>query len=150
MDGDSGMNSVTFTVPGEPKGKGRPRVGMRGKKPIMYTPPETVEYENKIAAAASAANPSGGLFAGPVRLEIRIFHPIRDSWPKKKQEAARAGQMVPTMKVDIDNALKAVCDALNGVLWLDDVQVVNVGMSKRFSDTPRLEITVTELPLFGV
>lgn len=144
------MTSISFTVPGEPKGKGRPRVGMRGKKPIMFTPPETVEYQEKIAFAAFAASNEGKLFVGPVRLELRIFHPIRESWPKKKQEAARSGQMVPTMKPDADNVLKAVCDALNGVLWVDDVQVVNVGMSKRFSDTPRLEISVTELPLFGV
>lgn len=146
------MASISFTVPGEPKGKGRPRVGMRGKKPIMYTPPETVAYEERIMEEALLAmdRELAAKIHGPVRLELRIFHPIRESWPKKKQEAARAGQMVPTMKPDADNVLKAVCDALNGVLWLDDVQVVSVGMSKRFSDTPRLEITVTELPLFGV
>jgi Holliday junction resolvase RusA-like endonuclease len=36
---------VKFTVPGRPIPKGRPRLGIRGRKAYVYTPPETREYE---------------------------------------------------------------------------------------------------------
>lgn len=45
---------------------------------------------------------------------------------------------------DIDNLTKAVLDALNGVTWKDDRQIVALHAEKRLSDVPHIELWITE------
>jgi Holliday junction resolvase RusA-like endonuclease len=127
---------ITMVVEGEPQGKGRPRAASRGGFVSMYTPKKTKDYEQLIATEARASMQGRALIEGPVSVEMEMYHAIRKSWTKKKREMARIGKVVPTIKIDVDNCLKVFCDALNGVVWKDDVQVVNVTISKRFSDEP--------------
>ncbi|MNH47634.1 Endodeoxyribonuclease RusA [compost metagenome] len=49
------------------------------------------------------------------------------------------------MKCDADNCIKAVCDALNGVVWRDDVQVVKLFLTKKFSAVPGVTVRVVPL-----
>lgn len=47
---------------------------------------------------------------------------------------------------DIDNPLKLMHDALNGILWNDDAQIVEEHLYKRIdADSPRVEISVWEV-----
>ena len=48
--------------------------------------------------------------------------------------------MLPSRKPDIDNVMKIVLDALNGVAYKDDSRVVRVEAQKIYGDIPRLEI----------
>lgn len=131
------MTSTLFVcVPGDPVGKGRARVRMMGKVPMLYTPKATVEYEQLVAHEASMSMRGMPIFEGPVELKLQIFMPIPVSYTKSKKAAARLGKLVPTKKPDLDNVLKAICDAFNGVVWIDDTQVVDCHVSKRFSDNP--------------
>jgi len=139
---------VSFVVPGEPQGKGRARIGKVGTHARMFTPAKTLAYEGVIAFAAQAAMAGRELITGPVLLEMNMLHPIRDSWSKKKKAGALAGEIAPTIKCDADNCLKAVCDALNGIVWKDDVQVVNVSLSKRFAETPGVRVRIVPLAMF--
>lgn len=141
----SDFRPVVFTVPGEPQGKGRPRIGRVGKRARMFTPAKTVAYEGLVALAAQEAMQGREMITGPVLLEMRMLHPVPMSWSKKKRTAALAGEVLPTVKCDADNCLKAVCDALNGVLWRDDTQVVNVALAKRYDEMPRVEVRVVPL-----
>ena len=147
--------TVFICVPGDPQGKGRPRVRMLSKKgskpiPMVYTPAETVAYEESIRVEARQSMRGRELFAGPVEIKLQIFMPIPESYTKAKKAAARLGKMVPTKKPDLDNVLKAVCDAFNEVVWVDDTQVVDCHVSKRFSDAPCVMIQVTPLDLLGI
>jgi Holliday junction resolvase RusA-like endonuclease len=143
----SDLKPVSFLVPGEPQGKGRPRIGKVGAHARMFTPTKTLAYEGLIALAAQTAMDGRPMLAGPVLLEMKMLHPIRDSWSKKKKAGALAGEIAPTIKCDADNCLKAVCDALNGIVWKDDVQVVNVVLSKRFAETPGVSVRVVPLEM---
>lgn len=138
---------VRFFVPGEPQGKGRARIGKVGAHARMFTPAKTLAYEGVIAYAAQIAMGGRALITGPVLLEMRMLHPIRDSWSKKKKAGALSGDIAPTIKCDADNCLKAVCDALNGIVWKDDVQVVNVSLSKRFAETPGVQVRIVPLAM---
>ena len=51
----------------------------------------------------------------------------------------------PTKKPDIDNVEKIILDALNGIAYDDDKQVVEEASSKLYSDVPRVEIEVYEI-----
>jgi Holliday junction resolvase RusA-like endonuclease len=76
-----------------------------------------------------------------VQLSITMAVPI--SWSKKKAAAALAGQVLPTRKPDADNVVKAVFDGMNGVVWRDDVQAVDLQLRKRYGTTPGVHVRVT-------
>ena len=147
--------TVCFTVPGQPQGKGRPRVGKIGQHARLYTPAATVAYEGLVAHAAQQAMAGRPMFEQAVAVNLFIDCQVPASWSAKKQRMALAGEVLPTTKPDIDNVVKAIFDGLNGVLWRDDVLVVDCRLRKRYAATPRVRVEVwsvvdpvaTELPL---
>lgn len=149
------VDELRFTVTGEPVGKGRARSVTRQSKArgtfiAHITPQKTVDYEGAVAAAAREAMGFLPLFTGPLMLELRIYCGVAASWSKKRREQALAGEILPTKKPDADNVLKAVKDAMNAVVYSDDVQVTDVHMRKRFSDRPRVEVIITPLAKAGI
>ena len=133
---------LIFTVPGQPQGKGRPRIGRIGAHARMFTPAKTVSYEGLIAHAAQQAMAGQPMLTGAVVLTLLLECQMPASWSAKKQRAALAGEVYPTTKPDADNVLKAICDGLNGVAWRDDVQVVDVMMRKRYAATPCVRVDI--------
>ena len=131
---------LIFTIPGEPVAKARPRVTRAG---ITYTPAKTVNYETLVKELFCVAYPDHRPVDVPVRMLLKAYFGIPASWSKKKQQAALDGSIRPTKKPDIDNIIKTM-DALNGIAWRDDSQVVHVTASKYYSDRPRLEIQIQE------
>lgn len=136
---------IAFTVPGQPIGKGRPRIGKVGQHARMFTPAKTVNYEGLIAHAAQTAMRGAALVEGPVSVALSIECQIPASWSGKKQRLALAGEVMPTTKPDADNVVKAIFDGLNGVLWRDDVQVVDLRVRKRYALTPCVRVEVATL-----
>lgn len=129
--------SKCFEVPGEPRGKGRPRVTRNG----TYTDSETKAYEQKIVAYYRK---SYGAFRYPdnsfITVKVIAHYPIPKRATKAQLAAMQAGKIFPSRKPDIDNVLKVVLDALNGVAYKDDSRVVHVEAEKKYSFDPRLEI----------
>jgi Holliday junction resolvase RusA-like endonuclease len=115
---------------GRPQAKQRPRFSRYG---AVYTPKETRDYEKLIRAEAALTWQKHPL-QGPVALRLTFFvEPMK----KVKRE-------YPTARPDLDNYVKAITDALNEVVWVDDSQIVDIHASKRFG-TPRVEVEITEL-----
>lgn len=133
---------ITFTVPGQPVGKGRPRIGRVGAHARMFTPEKTVNYESLVKHAAHMAIAGGLPLLGAVSVLMDIRLQIPASWSAKKQARAAEGLEHPTTKPDIDNIEKAIFDACNGVVWRDDVQVVEVAKRKRYSMTPGVTVSI--------
>jgi len=133
------MMEFSFTVPGVPVGKGRPRfVKATGR---AYTPAKTASYESLIAYAASQAMRGATPIDAPVGIKVQAVFPIPASWNKKKKAAAHWH----TSKPDGDNILKALGDALNGIVWTDDSQVARTSIAKVYGDTPGLHVFVEAL-----
>lgn len=130
---------LQFTVPGEPRGKGRPRFG-NGR---TYTDAKTVAYERLIAGQAAAAMPCPATEL-PVYVRVDIYKGVPKSWPMWRRKRALEALEIPG-KPDLDNVAKAVLDALNGVAYADDTQVVRLVVQKAYSLDPRLEVTVQEV-----
>ncbi|WP_051305069.1 RusA family crossover junction endodeoxyribonuclease [Chitinilyticum litopenaei] len=139
---------MQFTVPGEVRGKGRPRAVRVGAGIRMHTDEKTASYENRVALFARQAIGDQALLIGPVQLRIDAFVQIPASWSKKKQAAALAGEIMPTGKPDADNVAKAISDALNGIAWKDDAQAVDLVFRKRYAATPCAVVTITDLTVF--
>lgn len=132
------MERISFTCRGKVRGQGRPRFAGRR----AYKARVDVDYERSILAAYQQA--AGGLkpHAGGVAVEIEVYRRLPKSAPKSlKQEQ-------DLHKPDVDNVAKSVLDALNGVAWLDDCQVLDLHVVKhprKPKTVERLEVVVTRL-----
>lgn len=133
---------ISFAIPGAPQGKGRAKIVKIGGFSCMATPQKTVAYEGLIAHAAQQAMAGSPLLDGAAACNVFIDAPVPASWSAKKQRAALAGEVMPTTKPDADNVVKAVFDGCNGVLWRDDVQVVDLRVRKRYSAVPCVRVEV--------
>ena len=140
---------VKFTVPGQPQGKGRARAFDTGKRDPNgraiighHTPSKTKSYEGVITSLAMEAMGAIAPVEGPLMLKLGIFMDVPRSWPVWKKKMALDGIVMPTTKPDSDNIEKAVKDALNGVVWMDDCQICDDLKRARYSKNPRVEVTV--------
>lgn len=125
---------MTFSVYGKPQGKARPRFRKYSKKP--YTPETTVNYENAVKNAYISA---GGIYhdTAPIQIKITAYY--------KKAKSSKMSQ--PTLKPDVDNVAKIICDGLNGVAYKDDKQVTRLKVDKVWAEDgiERVEIEIDEL-----
>jgi Holliday junction resolvase RusA-like endonuclease len=137
--------AVYFVVYGTPIGKGRPRATSRGGFVRMYTDAKTLGFEQAVADEARTAMSNFDLFDTPMQLQLSAYYPIPKSWSKKKRQLAVDGEIYPQVKPDLDNVMKAILDALNGVVYADDSQVINMVATKRYSTDPRIEVYVHEV-----
>ncbi len=129
-----------FTVEGKIKGKGRPRFNRQTGS--VYTPAETKEYESIIASTYVILNGKRIPKGTPVDIYIFACFAIPKSWPKDRRERCLLDQEKPLKKPDIDNIAKIVLDALNGVAYDDDTQVVTCRCEKHYANAERLSIFV--------
>lgn len=134
---------LEVVLDGTPKGKGRPRFTRSGH---AFTPAATRSYEAALRYAAQVEQGEAPPLAGALTVTVEARMPVPVSWPKKRRADALAGVSAPTGKPDVDNLLKTV-DALNGVVWIDDAQVVDVRVRKVFSEKPALVIRVFPWPM---
>lgn len=142
-------NIAFFVVPGVPVAKGRARSFVRNGHVAHYTPEKTANYENLVKLAAQRAMRGRQPFAGACELELVLFMPVPTSWSNKKRNAALAGDIRPMSKPDCSNVLKAIEDAMNGVVWIDDKQETDVHIKKRYSTTPEAIVRVVEVRAHG-
>ncbi len=135
------MHSLVVTIPGHAKGKQRPRASGAGGKTRLYTPKQTVNAEAWVRQCCVDQVGSPCL-EGPLAVKVGINVAIPQSWSKKKRESAESGTILPTGKPDLDNSVKLLCDALNGVLWRDDAQIVDLTVRKSYGNAPLTVLTV--------
>lgn len=136
-------SAILFNVPGHPQGKGRPRfVRATGR---TYTPEQTRNYEGMIRLAAETAMAGRGPIKRPVALAMAAVFGVPKRFPRARREAALSGGEFPAKRPDIDNVVKAATDAMNGVVYRDDAQIVSVRCSKIYGPSPMLTVSVTPL-----
>ncbi len=132
--------TITFTIPGKPHAKQRPRATRKGH---VYTPKETVAFERTVKQIAGPL--FGEPMTGPVCLKIAArFEPPKSLSKKKTQERLWRPH---TQRPDIDNVAKAIMDALNGIAYVDDAQVADSHCVKVWG-TPPSTLVVVE-PIAG-
>jgi Holliday junction resolvase RusA-like endonuclease len=144
------MNEISFIVYGEPVAQQRAGrrhfigTGKDGKPRAMsqsYDPKKSAAFKDRVYDVAVDHKPEKPL-EGALMLVIKAFKPIPKSMPKYKRTLAIAGEIKPVTKPDLDNYVKAIKDALRGVIWIDDCQVVTCHSHKLFGEIPRVEIMI--------
>lgn len=137
---------IEFEVPGEPRGKGRPRFSNRGGFVKTYTPKETAAYENLVRLTYREKCDHVAFEQGvAVDLRVIAYMQIPTSASKKKRAQMQSGEIRPTKRPDSDNILKAILDGLNGVAYHDDAQIVDMQIRRFYSDNPRLVVIIQSI-----
>lgn len=133
---------TTVIVEGKLTGKGRPRVCKHG----TYTPKETKDYEQIVRNAYMDQN---GIYFEediPVQVNIKAYKKPPKSTTKRDLKLIEQGVKAFTKKVDIDNIIKIILDALNGLAYKDDGQVIKIKASKEYTlQKERVEFEVKEV-----
>lgn len=133
---------IKMTILGEPVAQHRPRITTVGKFPRMYKTAKDNTYREKLYWEAKKLGIVPIDRKIQVTVELDIFRPIPKSFSKRKVLEAQASVLRPTTKPDIDNYIKQIFDALNGLIWEDDAQIVSVKARKFYDRVPRLELEI--------
>jgi Holliday junction resolvase RusA-like endonuclease len=140
---------LAFELMGPPGHKGRhrhrvitPKGGGRAFAQV-YPDPQTEAYERTLAEAASLYMRGKRPAEGPLALLVHAYREVPASWSERDKAMALAGAIRPTSRPDWDNYAKIV-DALNGIVWRDDAQIVDGRAIKQYSRFPALRIEVRE------
>ena len=134
---DKSCASPTIIVPGIPRPSGSKRAFIvAGKARIAPDNPEQRNWQRMVIECAVEAWGKRPVILGPVHLKARFYFPRPKSHYRKNGELRpNAIHYCPT-KPDLDKLLRAVGDALSGIVWRDDSQVVSVSASKLYTEGP--------------
>lgn len=159
----AGQTILAVSIKGPPVQWARARVGGGaetgvGRQRSFHTAPAQKRYkglvrdEGRLAMlTAKARRQHDGKpvpLGTPVIFEALVFLPIPSSFTRSEEAAALAGELRPTGKPDLDNWVKLPMDALEGIVYANDSQVVGFGNSGVwYSNKPRLELHVYYAPI---
>ena len=90
-------------------------------------------------AAMGASEP----LEGALEAFIYVTFPVPASYSKKRKEACLNELEFPK-RVDIDNCYKSITDAMNGIVYIDDSQIVEAHIIKVYHETSGANIMVKE------
>jgi Holliday junction resolvase RusA-like endonuclease len=132
---------ISFTTLGVPTPQGSMKAFMPkgAKHPVVTTDNKKLKpWRQEVAGCAINAMAGIPPTDGAVELAVRFYFQKPKSTPK------RVTEMIT--KPDVDKLIRGICDALKGIVYRDDSQVVFKAGSKEFGTPPRAEI---ELKLYG-
>lgn len=132
--------NIQFVIPVAPRGKERPRFA----NGHTYTPKETRNYE-ELVRREYIAQTGGKKLSGPLKVSMFAIFPINASDSQKTKYYKINGKIKPTKKPDCDNIAKAILDALNGIAYDDDKQVVTLHIEKEYGAIGSVEVVIGEI-----
>ena len=136
---------VNFTIPGKAQAKQRPKFNRFSGR--AYTPKQTMSFENWVRDCyfRSISSIDNKPTDKTLRVEIKMYVEIPQSKSKKQKEKMLAGEIKPIVKTDVDNVAKSILDALNGIIYLDDKQIIELDIEKIYAETSWTEVKIEEI-----
>jgi Holliday junction resolvase RusA-like endonuclease len=136
--------TFSFTTYARPEPMGSMRGFVRNGRAILTSNNKKMKpYRQEVTNCAMVAiNEAGWLMplAGkhePVKLSLKFYFARPVSIPKKRTEIV--------VKPDIDKIIRATADALTGILYADDAQIVEMQASKHYGTPERVEVSICNL-----
>jgi Holliday junction resolvase RusA-like endonuclease len=149
----SAAASISFVVLGKPATAGSKRAfpirrknGTLGVAVSDSSGAHGKAWRSDVRDAARAVY-SGAPIDGPLRLELMFVLPRPAGHRRSNGELSKAGLAMPfpTTRPDTGKYARAFEDALSGVLWVDDAQLVEVVLSKRYGEAFETRATITRM-----
>lgn len=118
------VQSLDFFAPGIPRPKGSTKSFRHPKTGAIITMSDNDKTKPWQATVALSAEVAGAkMLDGPVSIHVEFLLPRPKGHFGKKGVRGSAPKF-PTTKPDTDKLLRACLDALTGVCWRDDAQVI--------------------------
>lgn len=134
---------VSFVIPGDPVSWMRPRANSRGRFVQIFNHPEHEAYLTKVRAVSHEAMSGRAPFECPVSVSILCRFAVPKSWPNYKRKDALLGVHDHMIRQDADNLAKIINDGMNKVVFVDDCQVTDLVVAKRYAYVPAVIVRVT-------
>lgn len=132
---------ISLNIPIEPVAASRPRITKYGnfdtkkykqfKKDMNYW--LSFNYKDKLIEKK------------PIMMDYTFYRPIQSRLSKKEHDRRKNNVVLPIVKPDLDNYVKAVQDCLTGNVIGDDNIVVESHSRKLYSEEPHIEVQITVL-----
>lgn len=126
----------------------RPRVTTICGRPRVYDKKEVKEFKKELANLAKTymgMNLIEKFEEKPLKVVVEFGRPVQKSISAKERERRLSGEVLPTVKPDLDNYIKSALDALNGVVWDDDRFIVDIHAKKVYAENGYIKIKVVEV-----
>ena len=141
------MNSqIELTILGIPVPKQSVKVGKRNGKNHFYQPEIIQAQKRKIENTLNdVLGDSHSVWNGiPICVRLTYVFPIPKGMSKKLRNQIESGETVyKTTKPDVgDNLNKLILDCLEGYVYSNDSEIVEIIASKVYGEIPRTEITL--------
>lgn len=142
---------IEFIIPGDPHGKVNMQPMKRGNHCLLFNPKSNKNYMALVqhCFGEKYAMVDGYLFGKDEPIDITIIANFKlqsvhfgKKGINQKGQDKLAGKIVPTVKPDLDNISKVILDALSGLCFYDDSQVVNEFIMKRYSVKPYVKVII--------
>ncbi len=143
------MNAISFTVFGQAKPAGSKRGFLvktkAGPKVVLSDANKNSRPWKQEVASAAQAMYSGPLLEGPLLLQVDVFS-VRPRGHFGKRGVKESAPLYPATRPDVLKLARGIEDALSGLIYRDDAQIVDEILHKRYGEPARCEITVELLP----
>ena len=141
------VRPLTFTVPGvaQPGGSKTQGTSKSGRRFVRDSNRNVYAWRERVAHYAAEAMNGHELLTGPLRLSVTftIVRPKGHYGTGANAGTVRPGAPeYPTTRPDTTKLLRAVEDAMRGVVYRDDAQVVEQEAYKVYGGQARCEVTV--------
>ena len=127
--GDYRSMTIAFRVEGKPIQQGSMRAF--NNRIVHNKTKDLMAWRAQVAIAARMAG------CAPIEGEITITMRFHYARPKSVTRA------LPTVPPDLDKQIRSILDALTGVAYRDDAQVIEIHASKDYEGVQGVEITIT-------
>lgn len=140
---------IAFTVFGDAKPAGSKRAFalrkggvLTGRVAVADANPNSREWKQQVAYAARQAY-SGELLEGPLKVTLQFYRVRpRGHYGARGLNSKGRASTAPTGRPDVLKLARAVEDALTGVVWRDDAQIVHEVIAKSWGEPARVEVSV--------
>ena len=128
----------------EPVEQARPRATRMGKGIRLYDPKKVAIFKRQLGMLARQQMLDRGLepFDGPLEVCMEFHRPVQASLSQKERARRLSGSHRPTVKPDLSNYIKALEDALNGIIWVDDNLIISLEAKKFYAERPHLTVEI--------
>ena len=137
------MRTISFTVYGEarPAGSKTAAVTKSGRVFVRDAAKGSQAWKRQVAAVAADAMGGAPLMDGPLAAIFMFVQP-RPKSHFGKRGLLPSAPVAPIVRPDLLKLARAVEDALTGIVYRDDSQIVMEGLEKRYGEPARVEVAL--------
>jgi len=137
---------VEFEILGEIKTKQRPRAAIIGGQARVYTPKDTIYYENYIKTMYQEKYKDFSFKNKPLAFTIHCYFKANNQIAEKIEDEHEAAELPCTTHKDLDNIAKTVLDSLNGIAFNDDKQITELRCFKDYTlNSERIVVMIEDI-----